>query len=57
MQGTEIDLFGIDEFIIGRCPHVFDIVYEEGIRTGELGEEDNLSAAACKGEGEGGPNS
>ena len=53
MQGIEINLFGVDEFIVGRSPHVFDIVHEEGIGTGKLGEEDDLSATACKGEGDG----
>lgn len=49
MQGGEIDLLGGDEVVVGFCADVFDVVDNEGVAKGVLGEEDDLCAASCEG--------
>ena len=49
MQGGEIDLLGVDEFIGGVGAEVFDVFDQEGVRGGMVGEEEDLSAAGSKG--------
>lgn len=45
MQGGQVDLLRVDELVSRRAAQVFDIVDEEEVRGGVLGEEDDLGAA------------
>ena len=54
VQRGKINLFGVDEFVVGGGSHIVYVVYEEGVRAREVREEDDLGATGGKGEGYGG---
>jgi len=46
MERRQIDLFGIDQFIVRNCPQIFDVVDQKGVRWRMMGEKDDLSASS-----------
>lgn len=42
-------MFGGDEVVVGVVADVLDVVDDEGIAEGVLGEEDDLCASSCEG--------
>lgn len=49
MEGSEVDLLGGDELVVGLFSQVLNEFDDEGVGEGVLGEEDDLGTAGCEG--------
>lgn len=49
VEGSEVDLLGGDELVVGLFSQVLNEFDDEGVGEGVLGEEDDLGAAGCEG--------